>query len=123
LPLSAVLAGADDDMVNASMTLLDSAKGTGLRPFARDRNAFPAPPSNSAFFDSLGGGRSARGGLPGAGLLAGGWTPVTSGAALDAVVGFLNLDTPSFRFGGTGFASGSPVPPVPQPTGVAPAAT
>ncbi len=77
MPLSAVLAGADDDMVTASMTLLDSAKGAGsCRPFAR--------------FSALGDGM----GLNGMGL-----TP-TPGAALDAVTGFLDLNTPSVARGG-----------------------
>ena len=106
MPLSAVLAGADDDMVNASMTLLDSAKGTGLRPFSRGAGALP-----SAGLESL--GRLGRSGVlaPGAGLLTGGWTPVSTGAALDAVVGFFNMDTPSFRFGPGFGASPPPNPP------------
>jgi hypothetical protein len=109
MPLSAVLAGADDDMVNASMTLLDSAKGTGLRPFSRGAGPLP-----SAGLESL--GRLGRSGVlaPGAGLLTGGWTPVSTGAALDAVVGFFNMDTPSFRLG-PGFGAS---PPAPAPAGL-----
>jgi hypothetical protein len=84
MPLSAVLAGADDDMVTASMTLLDSAKGAGsCRPFARF----------SALGDSMG--------LNGMGL-----TP-TPGAALDAVTGFLDLNTPSVARGGGGGGGGA----------------
>jgi len=85
MPLSAVLAGADDDMVCASMTLLDSAKGAGLRPFARR-------------------GEEGLGGAMGMG-----WTPagLTPGAALDAAAGFFNLDTPmEFRNGAVGGAGG-----------------
>ena len=113
MPLSAVLAGADDDMVNASMTLLDSAKGTGLRPFSRGAGALP-----SAGLESL--GRLGRGGVlaPGAGLLTGGWTPVSTGAALDAVVGFFNMDTPSFRFGPGGFGASPAAPQPAAPAGL-----
>jgi hypothetical protein len=66
MPLSAVLGGVDADMMAASLTLLDSAKGTGNRPF-------------SARFGD---------GLSGLGL-----TP-TPGAAMDAMAGFLDLNTP-----------------------------
>ena len=72
MPLSAVLAGADDDMLAATMTLLDSAKGPGGpgKSFPRRSSVDPLP-------DAVG---------PPSALPTGHhmWTP-TPGAAMEAV--------------------------------------
>jgi hypothetical protein len=71
MPLSAVLRGADGAMLEASLTLLGSAKGAGPMPFGtRD-----APP----------------GATPGA--LGAGVTPGV-GEALAAACGFFDLSSP-----------------------------
>jgi hypothetical protein len=92
MPLSAVLAGVDDDMVAASMTLLGSAKGAGNRPFARlgaiGGSGYP-----------LLGSTDALGGM--------GLTPTPGMAsAFDAATGFLDLSTPLARGGAGGGGGG-----------------
>jgi len=90
MPLDEVLAGADADMMLASMTLLGSAKGFGLHPFAR-----------GSLFDSAAAGGAAGGG-GGAGwgaagplnALGSGWTPTVNAAAEAAAAFAFDLDSP-----------------------------